>query len=598
MTKIKELIKKHFSSFTFFYGYLRNAIFITLGLSMLVSILDAFGLSMFLPLLQVVGGEGTVNPEEMGKLRFLVDGMDKIGFNLSVSSVLLFMFLFFCFKGIIYYINSIYNVILQQRFIKKVRLDLLNNLNKISFKKFILSDAGRIQNTMSGEVDRVDHAYRTYFMTFQHGAMVIVYMSFAFFLDVQFALLVTVGGIATNLLYKLIYERTKNASRRLTTYNSVFQGQIIQHVHHFKYLKATGKVNHYGNKLKETINAIENARRRIGFLNSIGSAAREPLMVAVIAVVILVQVNFLGGAMATILITLMFFYRALTSLLSMQQNWNSYMSVSGSLENMQDFQLELKNSKEKDGKGIFSGFSKNITFKQVDFFYGETPILKKINLEIQKNESVALVGESGSGKSTLINLIAGLLPEDGGIIEVDDQPLKSISKITYQERIGYVSQDSVVFNDTLYNNVTLWAPKNEQNTARFVKSMQQASLWDFMKELPKGMDTELGNNGINLSGGQKQRVSIARELYKDIDILILDEATSALDSETEKSIQESINALQGKYTLIIVAHRLATIRNVDKIALLDKGIIVDIDSFQKLANKQNRFKKMVELQEL
>ena len=598
MTKIKELIKKHFSSFTFFYGYLRNAIFITLGLSMLVSILDAFGLSMFLPLLQVVGGEGTVNPEEMGKLRFLVDGMDKIGFNLSVSSVLLFMFLFFCFKGIIYYINSIYNVILQQRFIKKVRLDLLNNLNKISFKKFILSDAGRIQNTMSGEVDRVDHAYRTYFLTFQHGAMVIVYMSFAFFLDVQFALLVTVGGIATNLLYKLIYERTKNASRRLTTYNSVFQGQIIQHVHHFKYLKATGKVNHYGNKLKETINAIENARRRIGFLNSIGSAAREPLLVAVIAVVILVQVNFLGGAMATILITLMFFYRALTSLLSMQQNWNSYMSVSGSLENMQDFQLELKNSKEKDGKGIFAGFSKNITFKQVDFFYGETPILKKINLEIQKNESVALVGESGSGKSTLINLIAGLLPEDGGIIEVDDQPLKSISKITYQERIGYVSQDSVVFNDTLYNNVTLWAPKNEQNTARFVKSMQQASLWDFMKELPKGMDTELGNNGINLSGGQKQRVSIARELYKDIDILILDEATSALDSETEKSIQESINALQGKYTLIIVAHRLATIRNVDKIALLDKGRIVDIDSFQKLANKQNRFKKMVELQEL
>ena len=219
-------------------------------------------------------------------------------------------------------------------------------------------------------------------------------------------------------------------------------------------------------------------------------------------------------------------------------------------------------------------------------------------MEIQKNESVALVGESGSGKSTLINLIAGLLPEDGGIIEVDDQPLKSISKITYQERIGYVSQDSVVFNDTLYNNITLWAPKNEQNTARFVKSMQQASLWDFMKELPKGMDTELGNNGINLSGGQKQRVSIARELYKDIDILILDEATSALDSETEKSIQESINALQGKYTLIIVAHRLATIRNVDKIALLDKGRIVDIDSFQKLANKQNRFKKMVELQEL
>ena len=598
MNQIKSLIKKHFSSFIFFYSYLRNAIFITLGLSMVVSALDAFGLSMFLPLLQVVGGEGVVNPAEMGKLQFIVDGIEAIGFNLSIGSVLLFMFLFFCFKGIAFYINSIYGVILQQSFIKNIRLNLLSSLNRMSFKKFILSDAGRIQNTMSGEVDRVAQAFLNYFMTFRHGAMVVVYMSFAFFLDVQFALLVTLGTVATNLLYKLIYERTKNASRKLTTFNSVFQGQIIQHVHHFKYLKATGKVDHYGNKLKETINAIENSRRRIGYLNSIGESAREPMLVAVIATVILIQVNILGGAMSTILITLMFFYRALTSLLSMQQYWNSFMSVSGSLENMQEFQKELKSNEEKDGREIFKGFIKGISLQKVDFYYGETPILKKIDLEIQKNESVAFVGESGCGKSTLVNLIVGLLPEDEGIIQVDGRPLKSLSKVTYQERIGYVSQDTVVFNDTLYNNVTLWATKNKQNLARFEKSMHQASLSNFIKELPKGMDTELGNNGINLSGGQKQRVSIARELYKDIDILILDEATSALDSETEKAIQESINALQGEYTLIIVAHRLATIRNVDKIVLLDKGEIVDIANFKKLADRQYRFRKMVELQEL
>ena len=178
-----------------------------------------------------------------------------------------------------------------------------------------------------------------------------------------------------------------------------------------------------GNRLKETINAIENSRRRIGFLNSIGASAREPMLVAVIAVVILIQVNFLGGAMATILITLMFFYRALTSLLSMQQNWNSYMSVSGSLENLQDFQKELKSSKEEDGKEIFRSFTKGISLQKVDFYYGETPILKKIDLQIRKNESIALVGESGSGKTTLINLITGLLPEDGGVIQVDGQPL-------------------------------------------------------------------------------------------------------------------------------------------------------------------------------
>src|SRR5690554_3926090 len=597
MNKFKQIIKKYFSSFAFFYRYLRNAIFLSLALSLAVSVLDGFGLSMFLPLLQVIG-DGIVDAEQMGNLRFVVDGMETIGLDLTLGTVLVFMFIFFSFKGIASYFSLVYNVILRQRFIKSIRLSLLNSLNRMSFKKFILSDAGRIQNTMSGEVDRVSLAYTTYFTTFRQGVMVAVYMSFAFVLDVQFALLVSVGGLVTNLLYKIIYKHTKNASRKLTVSNSLFQGQIIQHVHHFKYLKATGKVEHYGDKLKETIDDIEHSRRRIGFLSSISEAAREPMLIAVIAIVILVQVKYFGGAVNTIIITLMFFYRALTSLLAMQQSWNTFMSVSGSLENMQDFQQELEGSQEKDGKEIFQSFADGLNIQNVDFHYGETSILKNINLAIKKNESVALVGESGSGKSTLVNLIAGLLPEDGGSILVDGRPLKSIEKRTYQERIGYVSQDAVVFNDTLYNNVTLWAPKNEQNVARFKKSMEQASLLAFIQELPEGMETELGNNGINLSGGQKQRVSIARELYKDIDILILDEATSALDSETEKNIQESIEALQGQYTLVIIAHRLATIRNVDKIALMDKGEIIAIDNFENLVEKQNRFRTMVELQEL
>lgn len=598
MNKFKQIIKKYFSSFAFFYKYLRNAIFLSLGLSLAVSVLDGFGLSMFLPLLQVIGGGEAVDPEQMGNLRFIVDGMEAIGLDLTLGTVLLFMLIFFAFKGMASYVSLVYNVILQLRFIKSVRLNLLNSLNRMSFKKFILSDAGRIQNTMSGEVDRVSIAYRSYFATFRQGVMVAVYMGFAFFLDVQFALLVSAGGIATNFLYKLIYKHTKNASRKLTIHNNVFQGQVIQHVHHFKYLKATGKVDHYGDKLKETINDIEVSRKRIGFLNSISEAAREPLLIAVIAIVILVQVKYFGGAVGTIIITLMFFYRALTSLLAMQQNWNNFMAASGSLENMQDFQKELDSNFEKDGKEKFQNFTQNIKLQNVDFHYGKTSILKNINLEIKKNESVALVGESGSGKSTLVNLIAGLLPEDGGSILVDGRALKSIEKRTYQERIGYVSQDAVVFNDTLYNNVTLWAPKSEENIARFKESMEQASLLTFIQELPEGMETELGNNGINLSGGQKQRVSIARELYKDIDILILDEATSALDSETEKAIQESIEALQGQYTLVIIAHRLATIRNVDKIALMDKGVIVAIDSFENLVEKQERFRTMVELQEL
>ncbi|MGB7499394.1 MAG: ATP-binding cassette domain-containing protein, partial [Moheibacter sp.] len=224
--------------------------------------------------------------------------------------------------------------------------------------------------------------------------------------------------------------------------------------------------------------------------------------------------------------------------------------------------------------------------------------LNNINLEINKNESIAFVGESGSGKTTMINLIAGLLPVSSGELTIDGMELEELNKNNYQNRIGYVSQDAVIFNDTIYNNVTFWAEKTEENLEKFERSVRQSALKNLIEELADKEETILGNNGINLSGGQKQRVSIARELFKDIDLLILDEATSALDSETEKVIQQSIEELQGKYTLLIVAHRLSTVRNVDRVVLMDAGKIIDMAGFEELMQRNEKFRRMVELQEL
>lgn len=598
MQKLKDLVKKYFKDFTFFYRYLRSKIFIAFILSIAVSFLDGLGLTMFIPLLQVVEDGGLANPEEMGQLGIFVKAIQALGIPMTLVGVLVMMIVFFALKGIATYMRSIYLVILLQSFNRKIRLNLLTLLNRLDFKRFIMSDVGRIQNTMTGEVGRVSLAFANYFHTFQQAVMVIVYIGFAFMANAQFAILVTIGGALTNFLYNFIYKRTKGASRELTRYNSTFQGQVIQHVGHFKYLKATGMVNTYGEKLKETIFNIEKSLRRIGSLNAIATAAREPMLVIIIAVVIFIQTTFFGGNIGVILISLLFFYRALSSLMALQGYWNSYMAVSGSIENMQDFQKELEGSKEKVGKKAIKSFEKEINIEQVNFAYGNEKILKDINLVIKRNESVAFVGESGSGKTTLVNLIAGLLPESQGRILIDGIPLKALNKESYQKRIGYVSQDPVVFNDTIYNNVTFWAPPTSENLQRFERSAQQAALVDFLSELPNGKETHLGNNGINLSGGQKQRISIARELFKDIDILILDEATSALDSETEKAIQGSIDALKGEYTILSVAHRLSTIRNADRIVFMDKGKILDVDNFDALVQKQDRFRKMVELQEL
>jgi len=598
MNKLKKVIKKYFTSFTYFYQYLRGKIFIAFFLSVAVSLMDGLGLTMFVPLLQAIMEDGEIDVTGMGKMGHLIESLQSMGIVLSVTNILLVMIVFFSLKGLAVYGAEVYRIYLQESFIRKIRLNLLKNLNKISFKRFVMADVGRIQNTMTGEVDRVSRSFRYYFQTFEEVTMVVVYMSFAFAVDPKFALLVAVGGLLTNFLYKAIYKHTKGASRRLTSHNSEFQGQVIQHVGHFKYLNATGTVDKYGAKLERTIYKIEKARRKIGKLASIAKASREPLLVVVIAVVIIVQVQVFGGAMTGIIMSLLFFFRALQSLTNLQSKWNSFLEYSGSLENMQDFEKELKTNKVKNGKEKLSSFQQDIRLKGVDFSYGDTKILKNINLTINKNQSMAFVGESGSGKTTLVNLISGLLPEDKGEVTIDNLALKSLDKNTYQKRIGYVSQDPVIFNDTIYNNITFWAEPTPENLARFEKAVQQASLIDFLKEQSQGKETQLGNNGINLSGGQKQRISIARELYKDIDILILDEATSALDSETENAIQESIEALQGQYTLLIVAHRLATIRKADKIAFMDKGEIIDVDDFENLVQKQERFKMMVELQEL
>jgi len=598
MSKLKNLIKRYFSSFAYFYRYLKGKIFIAFFLSIAVSLMDGLGLTMFIPLLQAITEKGEIDSSGMGKMGYLIEGIQSFGITFTVINILIVMIIFFSLKGLSVFGAEIYRIYLQESFIRKIRLNLIRGLNRISFKKFVLTDVGRVQNTMTGEVDRVSRSFRFYFQTFQKVTMVIVYLGFAFAVDPKFALLVTIGGLLTNFLYKAIYKHTKGASRRLTSHNSEFQGQVIQHVGHFKYLNATGALNRYGAKLENTVFKIEKAQRRIGKLAAIAKASREPLLVIVIAGVIILQVTLFDGQMAGIVMSLLFFFRALQSLTDLQTNWNTFLEYSGSLENMQAFENELRANRCKNGKDELLSFEKEIQLKEVAFSYGDKAILKNINLTVTRNQSMAFVGESGSGKTTLVNLIAGLLPANTGEVLIDTQHLNNLNKFSYQKRIGYVSQDPVIFNDTIYNNITFWAKETSENLKRYQKVIQQASLVEFLKEQPMGKETQLGNNGINLSGGQKQRISIARELFKDIDILILDEATSALDSETEKAIQESIDALQGKYTLLIVAHRLSTIRNVDAVVFMDKGEIIDKAPFDDLVKRQKRFQKIVELQEL
>lgn len=595
---IKNLLKKYFKSLAYFYSHLKYRIFVVISFSILIGVLDGFGLTMFLPLLQMVNDSSAIDPDSLGKLKFLVVFIEDMGISLNLVSILGMMTIFFIGKGLIQYISGIYQVNVQQWFIKKMRIQNIKGLNRLAYKYFVISDVGRIQNTLTGEVGRVANAYISYFTALQYGVLVLVYMGFAFFIDMQFAILVTVGGVLTNFLYKNLYKNTKGISRTLTGENSVFQGLIIQNVANYKYLKATGSLKKYEKKLEESILKIEVSNRKIGQLDALLTSGREPILIGVVVLVIYIQTTFLGSELGPILISLIFFYRALNYLMQMQVRWNKYLSVSGSLENVQIFGNELKENKEVQGTISLNESIEKIEIKDAYFYYNQSPVLKNISLDIYKHETIAFVGESGSGKTTLVNIIAGLLPIEKGSYKINNINVKDINVRSLQERIGYITQDPVIFNDTIFNNITFWGEETNINKDLFWNAVKQAAIFDFVNELPEKENTILGNNGVNLSGGQRQRISIARELYKNIEILILDEATSALDSETEKAIQKNIEELKGNYTILIVAHRISTIKNADRIMIINNGEIDMFGTFNELQMKSPYFKKLVDLQEL
>ncbi len=595
---IKKIIKKYFESFAYFYSYLKYRIFVVVLLTIMVGILDGFGLTMFLPLLHMVSGTSEMDPESLGKLSFLIEFIENSGLPFSIVTVLAFMAIFFILKGVFQYLTAAYRIKVRERFIENLRMQNIRGLNRLAYKYFVMSDVGRIQNTLTGEVDRVAQSFLNYFTSLQYGIMVAVYMGFAFSIDAKFAILVTIGGVLTNFLFKKLYKHTRGASRKLTGENNIFQGLIIQNVGNYKYLKATGTLSKYGEKLERSVLKIKQSNIKIGELDAIMASAREPLLIAVVVLVIYIQTTFLGSKLGPILVSLLFFYRALSYLMQMQVRWNKFLSVSGSLENMALFGRELKANREEKGEQSLVSQIEELKLEEVSFYYNDTRVLKNISLAIKKNETIAFVGESGSGKTTLVNIIAGLLPINKGKYLINDVSCRNLHLKSLQDKIGYITQDPVIFNDTLYNNVTFWGEKNDSNLQKFWKAVEQAALFDFISKLPHKEETVFENNGSNLSGGQRQRISIARELFKDIEILILDEATSALDSETEKAIQRNIDSLKGDYTILIVAHRISTIKNADKIVVMKNGEISNVANFDQLVNESKYFKKLVELQEI
>ncbi len=259
-----------------------------------------------------------------------------------------------------------------------------------------------------------------------------------------------------------------------------------------------------------------------------------------------------------------------------------------------DAPIEKTKSGSISSKNLEYEIEGKILFDNVDFFYHEDKtVFSKFNLEIKPKETVALVGASGSGKSTFANLLAGFyLPQEGDIW-IDDISLNSLPLREYRHILSYVSQNVVLFADTIANNIALG--EGEYSRDKVIQAAKNANAWEFIEQMPEGLDTLIGENGARLSGGQRQRIAIARALYKNAPILILDEATSSLDTESEYYIQESIQVLSQNTTTIIIAHRLSTIENADRIIVFDQGEIVEMGTHSELLEKNNIYARLYRL---
>jgi subfamily B ATP-binding cassette protein MsbA len=319
-----------------------------------------------------------------------------------------------------------------------------------------------------------------------------------------------------------------------------------------------------------------------------------------LAIIVVAALLVLGGSLvfrdefsaSTFVIFITMFYNIIDPAKSFSNSYYSIQKGSAAIDRIEEL-LSINNDIKNDiNAEHMLEFSKEIKFKQVNFSYDKDIVLNNINFSINKGETVAFVGGSGAGKSTIAQLIPRFWDTKEGAIFFDGKNVKNYTLESLREKIAFVSQENILFNDTIRNNICFGTHEESDNLAH---AIHLACVDEFISDLRNGIDENIGENGLKLSGGQRQRIALARAIYRNRPILVLDEATASLDYETEKIIQKNLNGLNS-VTKIIIAHRISTIQDADKIFVIQKGQIVESGTHDQLINLNMHYKKLYDLQ--
>jgi ATP-binding cassette, subfamily B, bacterial MsbA len=581
---------------------------VSVGLMALVGLLDAFRVLLIGPIFDSV-----LNPASQGKTLdlFKFPGTDRVfslhqvipsHFQNPWTAVAFALVASTALKGIFDYAGTYLVNYAGYGMITDVRDDLYNAYLRSSAAFFTKHTTGTLLSTIINDVERVQYAMSTVLAEFLQQFFTLVFVV---------GVVVVLGGkLAWVLLLfvPVILYSSRKVGRQVRSTTRGGQDKLaeIQNILHEtitgnRIVKAFGMEGWEMQRFRAAARRLFRANLRMVAAFAISSPLMDFLGAVAIALLMLMGRNainhhvFKAGTFLAFIVAVFKLYEPVRKFALFNNNFQQAMGASSEIFRFMDIEDEVR---EKSSAKRLPKFSGAIRFEDVSFAYADADdsreVLRGMSLEVKSGEVLAVVGSSGAGKSTLVHLIPRFFDVSSGRIVIDGYDVRDVTLTSLRSQIGIVTQDTVLFNDTLRNNIAYGQPhvslKHVEEAAR------AAHAHEFICALPEGYNTMIGERGVRLSGGERQRIAIARALLKNAPILILDEATSALDSESEALVQSALQNLMRGRTVFVIAHRLSTVRRADRIVVLENGTIADIGAHEELIQKLGTYRRLYELQ--
>ena len=580
--------------------------------NILYAIFSALAFVSFIPMLDVLFKQTKTvytEPEYGGLNNILEYTEDYFNYYLSnqletdISSTLIIVvgivIFFFLMKNLFNYL-ALYNItFVKNGLLKNLRENLYSKVLNMPISYFLNKKKGDLMSRITADILEIQTSYLSILELMVREPLTIIFTLIVMFtISPQLTLFVTLFIPISGFIISIIGKKLRKDSKEVQQQQSNFLSIIDETISGQKVIKSFLSENFFHNKFKSINNLLYRFSNKVINRKNLAGPFSEFMGILVIGVLL-----WFGGKMVlisetisgtTFIVFMGLAYNILTPAKNLSKSFYSIKKGNAAAERVFEIIEYNKNKYDENRTLDFKKFKKNITFNNVEFSYGEVKILDKISFTINKGESVALVGSSGSGKTTIANLLNGFFGPTSGNILIDDISISNITKESLYRNISIVTQESILFNDTILNNIRIG--NLEASKEDIIEASKEANAHEFIQEQLNSYDTTIGDYGNNLSGGQKQRLTIARAILKSPSILILDEATSSLDSESEKKIQNAIDKLMHGKTSLIIAHKFSTIKKCDKIILIDKGRIIAQGTHQELINSNSSYKNMNELQ--